>query len=328
MVTVNLHTHLEGCVRLETAAELASQTGVEPPGGSWDDALVMRVPSDLTIFLNHVAAAYPLLGSHAALSRVAREAVVDSAADGCRFCELRFGPLTHVRPGFDVDAVIAAVCEGVASGVQETGIAAGVVVCALRHHDEEANIALARAAARHAGAGVVGFDVAGDELLFPDLGPFIRPFQCAAAAGLGLTAHVAEAGPAGNVRDAHETLGVRRIGHGTRLGGDAEVLAWSVDHGMCLEVCATSNVFTGAARAVASHPIHVFLGAGCNVVLGDDNPITIDTCLSREVSALEDAGLTRAQLSSIEATAIEFAFCEPSVRTQLRLEAASPPASG
>ena len=321
MVTINLHTHLEGCVRVETALELAAATGVEPPGGSWDEALVMRVPSDLTVFLAHVAAAYPLLGSHDALARVAREAVVDAAAGGCRFCELRFGPLTHVRPGFDVDAVIAAVCEGVADGCAETGIAAGVVVCALRHHDEVANIDLARAAARHAGAGVVGFDVAGDELLYPDLAPYVRPFQCAAAAALGLTAHVAEAGPASNVRDAYETLGVRRIGHGTHLGGDADMLAWSVDHGMCLEVCATSNVLTGAARSVAEHPIHAFLAAGCNVVLGDDNPITIDTSLSREVALLRSGGLTAADLSRIEATAIEVAFCEPSVRSALRGDA-------
>jgi len=323
MVTINLHTHLEGCVRLQTAAELAAAAGIDPPGASWDEAIVMRAPSDLTVFLAHVASVYPLLGSFAALSRVAHEAVVDAAADGCRFCELRFGPLTHVRPGFDVDAVIAAVCEGVASGTDATGIDAGVIVCALRHHDEESNVALARAAARRAGAGVVGFDVAGDELLFPDLGPYVRPFQCAAAAGLGLTAHVAEAGPAGNVRDAHETLGVRRIGHGTRLGGDADVLAWSVDHGMCLEVCVTSNVFTGAASSIAEHPVHRFLAAGCNVVLGDDNPITIDTRLSREVEGLMSSGLTSEELERIELTAIEHAFCEPSVRESLRAGASS-----
>lgn len=318
MSTINLHTHLEGCVRLQTAAELAADLGVTPPAASWDAALVMRVPSDLTIFLAHVAAAYPLLGSHTALARVAREAVVDAAADGCRFCELRFGPLTHVRPGFDVDAVISAACEGVRSGVEETGIEAGVVVCVLRHHSEDDNMAVARAAARRAGSGVVGFDVAGDELLFPDLAAYVRPFQCAGAAGLGLTAHVAEAGPASNIRDAYETLGVRRIGHGTRLGADAEMLAWSVDHGMCLEVCATSNVFTGAARSIAAHPIHRFLDVGCNVVLGDDNPITIDTRLSREVRALQAAGLTADQLARIEETAIEFAFCEDSVRERLR----------
>ncbi len=318
MVTINLHTHLEGCVRLETAMELAAALGVAPPASSWDEALVMRVPSDLTVFLTHVAAAYPLLGSHAALARVAREAVVDAAAGGSRFCELRFGPLTHVRPGFDVDAVIGAVCEGVADGVGESGIEAGVVVCVLRHHGQEDNIAVARAAARRAGEGVVGFDVAGDELLFPDLGPYVRPFECAAAAGLGLTAHVAEAGPASNIRDAYETLGVRRIGHGTRLGADDEMLAWSVDHGMCLEVCATSNVLTGAASSVAQHPIHRFLEVGCDVVLGDDNPITISTTLSGEVRELEAAGLTGADFARIEATAVEVAFCEDSVRAWLR----------
>ncbi len=101
------------------------------------------------------------------------------------------------------------------------------------------------------------------------------------------------------------------------------MLAWSVDHGMCLEVCATSNVFTGAAHSLAEHPVHRFLGAGCDVVLGDDNPITIDTRLSREVRELGDAGLTANDLSRIEATAIEYAFCDPSVRSRLRNEPAS-----
>ena len=127
MSTINLHTHLEGCVRLETAAELAAGAGVASPPGGWEEALVMRVPSDLTVFLAHVAAAYPLLGSHDALARVAREAIVDAAASGCRFCELRVGPLTHVRSGFDLDAVIGAVCEGVRNGAEQTGIGRGVI---------------------------------------------------------------------------------------------------------------------------------------------------------------------------------------------------------
>ena len=218
MVTLNLHTHLEGCVRLETAAESPLSRACDPPAGSWEEALVMQVPSDLTVFLAHVAAAYPLLGSHEALARVAHEAIVDSAADGCRFVELRFGPLTHVRDGFDVDAVIAAVCEGVASGSQATGMPAGVIVCALRHHDEDANLSLARAAARRAGNGVVGFDVAGDELLFPDLGPLVSPFACAAAAGLGLTAHVAEAGRRPTFATRTRPSGCSASGMGLALG--------------------------------------------------------------------------------------------------------------
>ena len=104
---------------------------------------------------------------------------------------------------------------------------------------------------------------------------------------------------------------------------DDALLGWSVDHGMCFEVCATSNVLTGAARSVAEHPIHRFLGAGCDVVLGDDNPITIDTRLSLEVQRLLEGGLDDAALGQIEETAIEQAFCEPGVRARLRDEAAA-----
>ena len=164
---LNLHTHLEGWVRPTTAAELAREAGVPAPAGGWDRALQMDSPGDLTIYLAHVAAAYPVLGSAEGLRRVAREAVEDAAADGCDFLEIRFGPSTHRRPGFDLAAVIAATCEGLAEGSRATGLPSGLVVCLLRHDDDETNLAVARAAAAAAGAGVVGLDVAGDELVLP-----------------------------------------------------------------------------------------------------------------------------------------------------------------
>ena len=145
---LNLHTHLEGWVRPETAADLARSMGVpDPPVAGRRPSSCVR-PADLTVFLAHVAAAYPLLGSAESLHRVAREAVEDAAADGCDYLEIRFGPATHVRPGFDLEAVIAATVEGLADGVRATGTPAGLVVCLLRHDDEATNLAVARAAAR------------------------------------------------------------------------------------------------------------------------------------------------------------------------------------
>ena len=107
---LNLHTHLEGWVRPETAAELARAARVPDPPGGWDRALRMDGPSDLTVYLAHVAAAYPVLGSEAGLRRVAREAVEDAAADGCDYLEIRFGPSTHRRPGFDLAGHRCHVC--------------------------------------------------------------------------------------------------------------------------------------------------------------------------------------------------------------------------
>ncbi len=205
---LNLHTHLEGCVRPETAAELAATAGVPDPPGGWERALRMDHPADLTVFLAHVAAVYPVLGSPDALRRVAREAVEDAAADGCHYLEIRFGPATHRRPGFDLPAVVAAACAGLQEGTAATGLPAGLVVAMLRHTDPETNLAVSRAAAGAAGKGVVGLDIAGDELVYPSQAPYREGYAIAGAAGLGLTAHAAEAGPPSSVVDAVDILGV------------------------------------------------------------------------------------------------------------------------
>ena len=323
---LNLHTHLEGWVRPETAADLASDMGVPSPPGGWEDALRMREAADLTVFLAHVAAAYPVLGSYEAMLRVAREAVEDAAADGCDFLEIRFGPSTHARQGFAIPDVIAAACEGLAEGARATGLPVGLVVCLLRHLDHETNLAIARGAAGAAGRGVVGLDVAGDELLFPELDRYREPYAIARAAGLGLTAHAAEAGPATAARDAAEWLGATRIGHGSHIVDDPEVLAWASGEGIAIEVCPTSNVLTGAAPSLREHPMHAMLAAGCRVVLGDDNPINIGTRLAAEERRLvTDGGLAPDELARIHRTAVDVAFTDAATRTRLRERFSVPP---
>jgi adenosine deaminase len=316
---LNLHTHLEGWVRPETAADLASSMGVPTPPGGWEAALRMSTPADLTIFLAHVAAAYPVLCAPDAMRRVARESVEDAAADGCDFLEIRFGPSTHARPGFPISAVIAAACEGLEEGHQATGMPVGLVVCLLRHLDAETNLEIAKAATRAAGRGVVGLDVAGDELLYPSLEPYRAAYEMAAAAGLGLTAHAAEAAPAGAAVEAVSLLGVTRIGHGSHIADDPATLAWAAREGVAIEVCPTSNVLTGAARSIAGHPVHAFLAAGCRVVLGDDNPINIGARISEEEARLvAEGGLTAAQVRAIHRTASDVVFTDESTRALLR----------
>jgi adenosine deaminase len=315
---INLHCHLEGCVRPATAAALATSLGVPEPAGGWEAALVMRQPADLTVFLAHVAAAYPLLGDPDALRRVAREAVEDAAADGQAFVEVRFGPATHRRDWFPIPDVIRAVRDGLREGSARSGLPTGLVVCLLRHSDRDTNLEVARSAAALAGDGVVGLDIAGDELLLPDLEPYVEPFRIAAAAGLGLTAHAAEAGPPESVRAAVERLGARRLGHGSRVVDDPDVLAWSVDEGLAFEECPTSNVLTGAAPSLAAHPIHRFLAAGARVVLGDDDPITIGRRLGDDVRDLAADGVDQASLDAIVRTSIEVGFMDETVRARLR----------
>ncbi|WP_111765640.1 adenosine deaminase [Nakamurella deserti] len=316
---LNLHSHLEGRVRPDTAAELGSRLGLPDPPGGWADALELDAPADLTVYLAKVASTYPFFGDPESLARITSEAVQDAAADGLSYLELRFGPATHVRPGFDLDAVIRAACAGARDGTTRSGMPAGIVVAALRHHDEAINTAVAHAAARAAGDGVVGFDLAGDELRFPDLAPYAEAFAIAAAADLGLTCHAAEAAPGPAAREAVERFGVRRIGHGTHVADDADTLDWIADHGVVVEVCPTSNLYTGGITRIADHPARTFLDHGVPIVLGDDNPRQTRSPLSAESALLQTVlGLDAADLAGIEATAVEVAFAGDAVRAAWR----------
>lgn len=316
---MNLHTHLEGWVRPSTARELAHSAGVREPVKGWEAALHMPTSGDLTQFLSHVAAAYPVLGSYVALARVTREAVEDAAADGTVFLELRAGPTTHVRDDFSLDEVVSAMCEGLSEGVESTGMPAVLVLAMLRESDQEAALQVTETAVRHRDHGVVAVDLAGDERRFPDLAPFVRAFAIARDAGLGVTAHAAEAGPASAVREAHELLGVNRIGHGSRVVLDPDMLSWAAAAGLCFEVCPTSNLLTGAVPTLAAHPLRSMLASGAQVVLGDDDPVTTGAPLSHERRILAEAvNLGKEHLQAMSDAALDVAFCDPATLEVIR----------
>jgi len=314
---LNLHSHLEGRLRPSTAAALAAEAGVPPPEGGWERALQLDGPSNLTVYLSKVAATYPFFRSPAHIARIACEAVEDAAADGTDYLELRFGPATHVHLGFDIDSVMAAVCDGVREGMNRTRIHAGVVIAALRHHDEQTNVDVARAASRYAGKGIVGFDLAGDESLFHNLAPYEKPFAIARAASLGLTCHAAEAAPGSAAREAAERFGVSRIGHGAHLAEDEESLRWVRDRGIVVECCPTSNWYTGAIAKRSQHPVRYFREQNLHIVLGDDNPIQTKSLLSNERRVLaDDFGFSEEDLNAIDITSVSAAFLEDSTRRE------------
>ena len=60
------------------------------------------------------------------LTRVAREAVEDLAADGVVYAEIRYAPEQHLAAGLTLDEVVQAVADGFAEGMAAAG---GRIVC-------------------------------------------------------------------------------------------------------------------------------------------------------------------------------------------------------
>jgi adenosine deaminase len=327
MLACDLHLHLDGSLRGRTLVELARAQGVLA-GGAEESAFLSRLRFEdgmsLRACLDRFGITVGLLQTRAALSRVADELVRDCFVDGVRHLEVRLCPLLHSRCGLSPDEAVESVVAGLergAAAVTAAGgaewLSTGVIVSVLEGSTEAEIDRLVGVAVAHAGSGVVGLDLAGDEALF-DASRFERHFARARTAGLGITVHAGEGHAPSHVIDAIERLGADRIGHGTSAAGSREALELLAESRAVVECCISSNVHTGAIRSHAEHPLRVFMNEGVRAVIATDNRFFSDTSLSREYDvAAERLGLTREELARIAVESGRAAFLPDAERRKL-----------
>jgi len=253
-------------------------------------------------YIKYFDDAIALMQTEAALERIAYELCVDSAADNVDYLEVRWAPRLHTRQGLTVERVIAAVLSGLDSGP----IQAVAIVCAMRQDSPEENVALAREAGRFAGRGVVGFDLAGDEVRYP-ASPQRPAFDAARAAGLRLTCHAGEAGDPSSVEEAL-ALGVERIAHGVIGAREPRIVERIRSEGVVLDLCPTANWKCKAVASLADHPLPRLVRAGVRCTISTDSRTVADTTLSREFELASEMGMNDEELQRCNAVAYEAKF--------------------
>jgi len=325
-----LHDHLDGGLRPDTVLELAEAAGYEGlPAAAADDLARWFYRGDsasLPEYLEAFDQTLAVMQTAGALERVASEAIVDLAADGVVYAEIRFAPMLHRVRGLTPEEVLDAVLVGIRSGAEAAGIDAGVIVAAMRQDDDSAEVA--RVAASFRDRGVVAFDLAGPEAGFP-ASLHREACRLAGDGGLQISLHAGEGDGVPSIAAALE-CGAERLGHGVRI---AEDVAWedgtavrlgpvaaSVrDRHIALELCPTSNLDTKTYPSIEEHPVGRMHRAGFTVTLNTDNRLMSDTSMSREFSlAIEHHGFTAADLRTVTLQAVAAAFCSEETRSRLR----------
>ena len=281
-------------MRIATAEALSGQKGLRLVAP--DDC-----PSQAD-YIKYFDDAIAVMQTEAALERIAYELCLDSAAENIDYLEVRWAPRLHLRQGLTIDQVIEAVLSGIRSGPIE----AVAIVCAMRHDTPEDNVALAREAGRFAGRGVVGFDLAGDEVRFP-AAPQRPAFEAARAAGLRLTCHAGEAGDPSSVEEALG-LGAERIAHGVIGAREPRIVERIRSEGVVLDMCPTANWKCKAVPSLAEHPLPRLVRAGVRCTISTDSRTVAGTTLSREFELAPAMGMTDEELQRCNAIAYEAKF--------------------
>lgn len=253
-------------------------------------------------YIGYFDDAIAVMQTASALERIAYELCVDSASENIDYLEVRWAPRLHLRDGLSIPRVIEAVLRGLQAGP----VTAVAIVCAMRQHSPEENVALARDAAKFAGRGVVGFDLAGDEARYPAT-PHRPAFEAARAGGLHLTCHAGEAGEPSSVEEALD-LGAERIAHGVIGARDPRIVDRVRREGIVLDMCPTANLKCKAVRSLSEHPLPRLVRAGVRCTISTDSRTVADTTLSHEFELMSRLGMTDEQLRGCNRLAYESKF--------------------
>lgn len=317
---IELHAHLNGCLRASTLSELASASGKN------EAALKLISCGDRTLAECFVifGLIHELTCHHDTISRIAQEAVEDFAADRVVYLELRTTPKDRPEHGMTKRSYTAAVLKGIDKALREQSAAAPAAKDAIevrlllsidRREDSEAALDTARLAVELQGRGVVGIDLSGN----PEVGrweTWLPALDYARAHGLQVTLHAAE------VYNSQETAAMLawkpdRLGHMCCM--DDAIKQQFIASGIPVELCITSNVLTESVPGVETHHFKELHSAGVPLVLGTDDSGVFNTTLSQEYSiAAYSFGLTRPQLMDLADKAVEHTFLSEGDKLALR----------
>ena len=295
---VELHRHLEGSLRLDTMLDVARQQGITIPADVLRLSTLVQVQEEDKFTFQNFLGKFNTLRlfyrSPDVIHRITYEAVEDAAKDNVKYLELRFTPVALSRAErFPLHEVIDWVRTSARDASKKCGVIVRLIASVNRHEGTDLAEQVAWIAAQYKDDGIVGLDLAGNEAEYPTK-PFYGIFKEARQAGLHVTIHAGEWGPAVNVKEAVEELSAERIGHGVRVIEDREIVALARERGIAFEVCVTSNYQSGVVQSLQEHPLMRLVDAGLNVTINTDDPSISRITLSHEYyTACEDLHMSQ-----------------------------------
>lgn len=265
-----LHLHIEGSLEPELMFALAKRNKIDIPYASVEEVRAAYSFSQLQDFLDIYYAGANVLREVEDFRDLAIAYFDRAAADNVRHAEIFFDPQTHTDRGIAFDTVMEGLLAGMDDAKARHGITSKLILCFLRHLDEDAAFATLEAAEpwldRIAGVGLDSSEVGHPP------SKFARVFAAAQAKGLKLVAHAGEEGPPEYVYEALDLLHIDRLDHGNRAMEDAGLVARLADEQMTFTVCPLSNLKLCVVHDMADHPIDAMLSAGLRATVNSDDP--------------------------------------------------------
>lgn len=266
-----LHLHIEGTFEPELMFSIAQRNGVKLPYKSVGELKQAYNFHNLQSFLDLYYAGAGVLLKEQDFFDLTYSYLEKMADENCRHVEIFFDPQTHTDRGVNFQIVVEGICEALNKAEEKFGMTNKMIMCFLRHLDEEAAFKTLKQSFRYRDR-IAGVGLDSSEVGHPP-SKFQKVFAAARDEyGYLPVAHAGEEGPPDYIWEALDLLKVKRIDHGVRSLEDPKLVERLVREKIPLTVCPLSNVKLCVFKSMSEHNLRDLMKAGLVVTINSDDP--------------------------------------------------------
>ena len=265
-----LHLHIEGSLEPELMFEMAKRNKIEISFKSVDEIRSAYNFHDLQSFLDIYYQGNKVLIKEQDFFDLTWAYMLKCRKESIVHTEIFFDPQAHTNRGIEFGLVINGIHKALLKAEKELGISSKIIMCFLRHLDEESAFKTLDQALTYK-SKIIGVGLDSSEAEHPP-SKFERVFKKAMKEGFLTVAHAGEEGPPEYIWEALDLLKVKRIDHGVRCLKDEKLVQKLRDEQIPLTVCPLSNIKLCVFKKLEDHNLKKLLDKGLMVTVNSDDP--------------------------------------------------------
>ena len=276
-----LHLHIEGSLEPELMFELSERNKIEIPFKSIDEIRAAYNFNNLQSFLDIYYQGSNVLIKQQDFFDLTWAYMLKCEKENIVHAEIFFDPQAHTNRGIEFGLVIDGIYKALLKAEKELGISSKIIMCFLRHLDEEEAFKTLDQALTYKNK-IIGVGLDSSEEGNPP-SKFERVFKQAMKEGFLTVAHAGEEGPPEYIWEALDLLKVKRIDHGVQCLKDKKLVQKLREEQIPLTVCPLSNVKLCVFEKLEDHNLKRLLDRGLMVTVNSDDPSYFGGYLNRNM---------------------------------------------
>jgi len=311
-----LHLHIEGTFEPELMFEIAGRNNIKIKYKSVDELKKAYDFDNLQDFLNIYYEGAGVLIEERDFYEMTLAYLEKAHSQNVIHTEIFFDPQTHTDRGIEFGTVIHGISRALEEGKNKMGISSKLIMCFLRHLDEDAAMKTLAAGLEHKELiTAVGLD--SSEVGNPPA-KFQKVFAQARKEGFLTVAHAGEEGPAEYVREALDLLKVSRVDHGNHSLDDEKLVHELVSRRIPLTVCPLSNLKLRVIKDLIRHPLKKMMEKGLLVTINSDDPAYFGGYINENYVAISKAlQLTKDEICQLAKNSFNASFLSEKSKKQM-----------